>query len=254
MTDRLGEAADAGPGSLAERANQALLVLADLADQKKSETELSAIATACTRAEELTSRLEATARVAAEFEALGVPHNRPQIPPSAAKAISNLRAAATRAGDPGQDLTERLRGGAVQEALKVAATTAKVLEQALTNAADVERLRVTPSDLNSPVATMPGSESLHARIRRIQSSLAQPYGGLLGDLPAAIGRWRQSAMDWAKVREELTRAVAGLPPEIKAFVEAAATNTGAPWSLVTAAVREWLDTDGHGEGYEVRKW
>jgi hypothetical protein len=48
--------------------------------------------------------------------------------------------------------------------------------------------------------------------------------------------------------------MASLPPEIKTFVEAAATTSGAPWSLVTAAVRDWLDTDGHGEGYEVRKW
>jgi len=252
--DRLEVATDPGQGSLAERANQALLVLADRADQKKSETELSAIATACTRAEALTSRLEVSSRVAAEFQALGVPYTRPPIPPSAAKAIPNLRATATRAGDPGQDLTERLRSGAVQDGLKAAETTAKLLEGALTDAADAERVRLTPSDLESPIATLPGSESLHARIRKIQSSLSQRFNGQPSDLPAAIDRWRQSAADWDGVRKDLTRAIAGLPPEIKAFVEAAATSTGAPWSLVTAAVRDWLDTDGHGEGYEVRKW
>jgi hypothetical protein len=252
MIDPAGAAP--GQGSLAERANQALLVLADRADQKKSETELNAIATACARAEALTSRLQAASHVAVQFNALRVSHVRRPIPSSAAKAIPNLRAAATRAADPGQDLTERLRSGAVQDGLKAAETTAKLLEQGLVDAADAERLRLTPSDLNSPTATMPGSESLQAQIRKIQSSFSQRFSGPVSDLPATIGRWRQSAAEWEEVREELKRAMAELPPEIKEFVEAAGTSDGAPWSIVTAAVRDWLDLDGHGEGYEVRKW
>jgi len=254
MIDSSGAAVDPKQGSLAERANQALLVLANRADQKKSESELSAIATACARAEALTSRLKVAVHITAELDTLGVLHAWPPVPAPAAKAIPNLRAAATRAADPSQDLTDRLRSGAVQDALKAAETTAKLLEQALINTADTERLRVTPSDLDSPIVTMPGNESLQVRIRAIQSSLSQGTSRQIGDLPSAIVRWRRSAAEWEKVRDEVKRTMAGLPSEIKAFVEAAASTSGAPWSIVTAAVREWLDTDDHGEGYEVRKW
>jgi len=241
-------------GSLAERATQALLMLASRADQKKSEAELSAIANVCTRAEALTSRLETGMHVSAELNTLGVSHTRPAVPTAAVKAIPNLRTAATRALDLDQDLTERLRSGAVQEALKAAETTAKLLEQALGNAAEAERLRLMPVDLHGPIATMPGNESLGAGIRKIQSSLSQRFSGSIGDLPVVIDRWRRSAAEWERTREEVRRTMAGLPAEIKAFVEAAASEEGAPWSLVTAAVREWLDTDSHGEGYGVRKW
>jgi hypothetical protein len=229
-------------------------MLADRADQKRSEAELGAIAAACTRAETLALRLETCWHVTAEFEALSVSHNRPPVPSSVARAIRNLRAAATRAADPGHDLTDRLRGVAVQDGLKAAETTAKLFEKTLVDAADTERLHVAPPDLDSPIVTMPGKESLQARVRKIQSSLSQRFSGPISELPIVIARWRRSAAEWDEVREELKRAVAELPPEIKAFVEAAATNTGASWSRVTTAVREWLDTDGHGEGYEVRKW
>lgn len=254
MIESSGTAAGPGQTSIAERANQALLTLADRADQRKSEAELSAIATACARAEALTARLEASSRVAAKFDDLGVARSQPVTPPGATKAIPNLRRTATRAADPGYDLTEPLRSGAVQDALKTAENTAKLLEQALITAADAERRQLTPAALDRPVAATPGNESLQARIRKIQSSLSQRFSGTVDDLPSTVARWRRSAVEWDGALEEVNRALAVLPPEIKAFVETAASDSGAPWSMLTAAVREWLDTDGHGDGYQVRKW
>jgi hypothetical protein len=254
MTEPSRAAADPGLSSLAERANQALLALADRADRKKTEAELAAITAACTRAEALTVRLVACTRIDAELASRGVSHARPSVPPPAAKAIPNLRRTATQAADPGQDLTERLRGGAVQDALKAAATTAKHLEQALIRTAETERVRLTPDDLDRPIATMPGNESLQARIRKIQTSLSQPFTGPVDQVAAVVDRWRQYAGEWEGVRGEVSRRLAELPLEIKAFVEAAASEGGAPWSMVTSEVREWLDADGHGDGYEVRKW
>lgn len=247
-------AADVAQDTLAKRANQALLILADRVDRTKSEAELKAIATACVRAEGLVVRLDASSSIAAKFDALGVAHRQPVVPSAAAKAIPNLRRVATRAADPDHNLTEQIRSGAVQDALKAADNTAKLLEQALITAADAERVRLTPADLDRPIVAMPGNESLQARIRKIQSALSQRASGKVEDLPSALARWRQSATEWDDVQDQVNRALAGLPAEIKTFVEAAASSTGAPWSLVTATVREWLDTDGRGDGYEVRKW
>jgi hypothetical protein len=254
MTDPPRAAADPGQSPLAERANQALLALADRADRKKTEAELSAIVTACTRAEALTARLAACTRIGAELASRDMGHVRPSAPRLAVKAIPNLRRTATQAADPDQSLTERLRSGAVQDALKAAETTVKLLEEALIRAAEAERVRVMPEGLDRPIATLPGNESLQARTRKIQTSLSQPFTGPVDAVPAVVDRWRQYASDWEGVRDAVSRRLAELPAEIKAFVEAAAGASGAPWSMVTPAVREWLDIDSHGEGYEVRKW
>ncbi|GAA0426074.1 hypothetical protein Acor_54700 [Acrocarpospora corrugata] len=247
-------AADPEQGSLAERANHALLALADRADRKKTEAELSAITAACTRAEALTARLASCMRIGVELASLGLGYVRPSVPSQASKAIPNLRRAATQAADPSQDLTERLRSGAVQDALKAAETTAKLIDQALIRAAEAERARLTPADLHRPIATMPGNESLQARIRKVQASLSRSFTGPVAEIPAFVDRWRQYAEEWEDTRHEVSQRLAELPAEIKAFVEAAASERGAPWSMLTAAVREWLDTDDHGDGYEVRKW
>ncbi|MEU4368895.1 hypothetical protein [Micromonospora chersina] len=254
MIETNSAAADPGPGSLAERANQALLALADRADQKRTEAERSAIATACSRAERLTARLAACARIGAQLESIDVEYVRPRVPQPAVKAIPYLRRVATQTADPGQELTERLRGAAVQGALEAAETLAKLFEQALIRAADAERTRVTPADLDLPIPTMPGQESLQARISRIKTSLSRPFAGPIDDVSGVLERWRKDAAQWEDVRDEIGQLLAELPEEIKAFVEAAATDSGAPWSMVTVAVREWLDNDGRGDGYGVRKW
>ncbi|MEV8504471.1 hypothetical protein AB0368_06515 [Actinoplanes sp. NPDC051475] len=254
MTESLHAAAGSSYGSIADRANQALLALADQADRKKTEVELNTISTACNRAEALTARLAHCSDSAAELAVRGVAYPRPSVPPQAIKSIPNLRRVATLATDPSQDLTERLRTGAVQESLKWAESTAKLLEQSLQKAGNAERERLQPEGLNQPIAAMPGSESLQVRISRIRSALSRPFTGPIDELPAAIDGWRQHASNWEDIQDELSRRLADLPPEIKAFIEAAASEGGAPWRMVTTAVREWLDTNARGDGYKVRKW
>ncbi|MFG2056893.1 hypothetical protein ACGFI9_23015 [Micromonospora sp. NPDC048930] len=254
MTELPRADARSGPGSLADRANQTLLALADRADRKKTEAELTAITVACNRAETLVASLKACLRIGEQISSLDVEYVRPALSPAAAKAIPNLRRAATEATNPDRELAERLRGGAVQEALKAAETTAAHLERALTRAAAEEQRRLAPADLGRPIPAMPGHESLQYRISRIKLSLSRPYNGTAQEAPAAIEQWRRDSAAWEEVRAEIDRRLAELPSEIKAFVEAAAGDNGAPWSLVTPAVRLWLDRDGNGEGYGVRKW
>ncbi|MEU7800672.1 hypothetical protein AB0B10_15510 [Micromonospora arborensis] len=242
------------PGSLVERANQTLLTLADRADRKRTEAELATIATACNRAETLTASLKDCTRIGEELSFLDVEYSRPAISPSARNTIANLRRAATEASNPDRDLTERLRGGAVQDALKAAEVILSLLERALTRAAVEEQRRLIPVDLDRPVPAMPGRESLHVRISRIRLSLSKAYNGTAQGAPAAVERWRRDSTEWEEIRTEIDRILAEFPSEIKAFLEAATGGSGAPWSLVTPAVREWLDSDDNGEGYGVRKW
>lgn len=254
MTEPLNDAAEPVHRSLADRATQALLALADQADRKKTEAERNAISTACNRAEALTARLTTCSDIETELVARGVAHSRPSIPPHAARSITNLRRVATQATDPSQHLTERLRAGAVQDSLGSAEAIAKSLEQSLQKAGNAEQKRLRPEGLDQPLAAMPGSESLQVRISRIRSAWSRPFTGPIEQLPAAVDSWRQHAADWDDIQRELSRRLADLPPEIRTFIEAAASDVGAPWSLVTAAVRDWLDTDARGDGYKVRKW
>ncbi|WP_327023004.1 hypothetical protein [Micromonospora sp. NBC_01739] len=254
MTEPLNDPAEPAHRSLADRATQALLALADQADRKKTEAERNAISTACNRAEAVTARLTTCRDIDAELAVRGVAHIRPSVPAQVARSITNLRRVATQATAPSQDLTERLRAGAVQDSLSSAETIAKNLEQSLQKAGNAEQKRLRPEGLDQPIAVMPGSESLQVRISRIRAAWSRPFTGPIEQLPTAVDGWRQHAADWEDIQHELTRRLASLPPEIKTFIEAAASDAGAPWSLVTAAVREWLDTDGRGDGYGVRKW
>ena len=247
--------ADPQPVTLTERAREASRRLGDMEDQQKTANETGAITLATKRAEELAVRLRSSATIASDLEALSVKTNPPVFGPSVAKAIRHLRTTATVADDPGQSLTERLRGSAVQDALKAAENAAKSIEQALINAADTERLSLKPSDLDSPVAALPGSESIQPKILRLRTIFSDRFKrDPFASLPETVKRWHTAAAEWKTLREGLEMSVAQLHPEIKAFVEAAASENGAQWSLLTPQVREWLDTDDNGEGYKVCKW
>jgi hypothetical protein len=255
MTDVPSIAPTAPEPTLLERVNSALLTLTARASQQKSETELAAINAASDRAEKAAAALEAIADTAAEFTNRGLSCTLPSLPPAASKAVTNLRAAATRVRDSDQtdDLTGRLKGSAVQDALKAAENLAKASIQVLRNAAEAERVRLADGK-DRPITNLPGRESLQVQAKRIQATLRQPASGTTADLLAAIDKWREAADGWDDVIRELERAVSELPEEIQAFVEAAASDDGAGWSLVTSTVRDWLDTSDNGDGYRMRKW
>ncbi|WP_329106898.1 hypothetical protein OG792_02315 [Micromonospora sp. NBC_01699] len=254
MTDTHTVATTPNGETLAQRANKALLMLAARGDQQKSADELAGITAACKRAEDASKDLDALAEIVTEFATRNVPYTPPPLPPDARKATTNLRGVATRALDSEEDLTSRLRGNAVQTALETAEAIVKRSKQALIAAADTERRRVTPDGIGRPITVLPGKESVRIQAQRIQSTLQQRAAQQVTDLPAAIDGWRAAASEWNAVSRSLAQAISELPPEIKAFIEAAVSDDGAGWSLLTPAVREWLDMDGHGDGYVMRKW
>lgn len=255
MTESVVLDGDPSRSMLAQRATDALLALTAREIQQKSEAEVIAILSACDRAEKAAAALQAIAETSAELTRRGVAHKLPTLPSAAGRSSAQLRAAATRVltSDQSEDLTGRLKGAAVQDALKAAENLVKASEQVLRRAADEQRVRLAEGS-DRPVAALPGRESVQAQALRIQSALKQPASGNISDLPAAIDRWEAAAQAWQQVILDLEHAVSELPAEIKAFVEAAATEAGAAWSLVTLAVRDWLDTNDNGDGYGVRKW
>jgi phosphoenolpyruvate carboxylase len=238
--------------SLAARAEQQLLNLAAAADSRKKANELQAIKTACTRAEELAVRLRAVREATSALASLGI---EPVLTahPDAAKARRNLRTLATAAVDPGVDVVERLRAGSVHEALKVAELTARNAENVLTEAADKERRRLRPADLDALATTVPGRESVALAIKRIRSAFEElPRTTPASVLPTKVEMWRAQAAEWERLKTVIDEVVAQMDPQIQAFVNAAATVQGAPWSMITAKVRAWLDTDGNDDEYRVR--
>jgi hypothetical protein len=146
-----------------------------------------------------------------------------------------------------------LKGDAVQDALKAAENLVKTSEQVLRRAAEAERARLAEGS-DRPVTSLPGRESVQAQALRIQATLRQSAIGQIAELPTAIDRWHAAAQAWEQINRDLEQAVSELPAEIKSFVKAAATDGGAAWSLVTPAVRGWLDTNDNGDGYGMRKW
>jgi hypothetical protein len=243
--------------SFAGRCQQAMLAIANTEASRKGAAELQAIKAACIRAEQAASNLQNTKAVRSQLIELEL---QPAVPAprkndALAKARRNLRTTATLAGEPGNDLTDRLQGSAVQDALKAAELVLKAAEGALFDTADAERVRLRPSDLDAQVVSLPGAESASITVNRIRTSFSDRFRSQnVSALPDAVRAWRTDAAEWSRLKESAREAIEQLHPEIQVFVEAAATQAGATWAHVTPTVRMWLDNEANGESYKVQKW
>lgn len=239
--------------TLAQRAEDGLLALTAMASRHKSEDEERVINAACDQAEKYTRALDEIARTADELTTRGLDVTLPPFPRG--NHITNLRATATRllTLDASDGLANRLRQPTVQDALRAAESLVKKRETLLRNVAEAERVRLA-QDAQGPITSLPGRESLQAQAKRVQSALAKAAPPTVADLPEAVDRWRSAAAEWKQTTEEIDRAVTELPIELRAFIEAAASDAGADWSLLTPEVRAWLDTASNGDGYVMHKW
>jgi hypothetical protein len=237
--------------TLTARAQQALLDLANAKDRQRGEDEMRAITTACKTAEQCTAHLRLVDTVRRDLLSLGVAVGEPRRP-DAAKARRHLRSLATRVTDPSVELTDRLTSKSLDDVWDVARRTAKAAERALYEAADEERQRLRPDDLGELAAPVSGSTAMAVtRIRRTFDQAAKDIA--VEQLPSAVRRWRAGALEWEDIRKVVAEAMSTLHPEVQAFLDAATAVQGAPWPLVTEAVREWLDRDENGDGYVMRR-
>jgi hypothetical protein len=252
MTEQQADGAP-NPMTLARRAESGLLALVEAASQQRSDDEKRAVAAACERAEKPTNALAEIARIAEELTVRGLTVVLP--PFGRGKHPANLRRTATQIlnGEASDDLANRLKGPAVQDALKAAESLVKSRENVLRSAAEAERTRLD-ADGQRPIPSLPGRESLQTQAKNARAALAKRGPEAVADLPVAVDRWRRAAEDLKAAIAETEQAVTDLPLDIRVFIEAAASENGADWTLLTPAVRAWLDTDSNGDGYWVRKW
>lgn len=239
--------------TLAQRAEAGLLALAEAVSQQRSDDEERAVLAACERAEKSTNALAEITRIAGELAVRGL---TVALPPFArGKHPANLRRTATYVltGEVSDDLANRLKGPAVQDALKAAENLVKSRENVLRSAAEAERTRLDAGGQRS-IPSLPGRESLQTQAKNARAALAKRGPAAVAELPDAIDGWRRAAEDLKVSIAETEQAVTDLPLDIRVFIEAAVSESGADWSLLTPAVRAWLDTDGNGDGYWVRKW
>lgn len=239
---------------LKDQAAAARLAIAESDRRSKNQAELAAIAAARVRAK---SAADLIAQALSVRESLAQHSVVPQrLPASRRKAAAEgrtaLRRAATQLTDPDRQLTNLLNGQSVQGALKQAEDLAKALTSSAQAAVEERRKALLPGDLDRPVPDIPGQPGIVLRLRRAKTRLEEAVVAVpLSDLSERLQRLEEAAETWRTLRPTLDAEVAALPPAIQRFFQAAATEAGASWSLVTPEVRDWLDEPGRGEQYRV---
>jgi hypothetical protein len=246
-----GQAHSAPSIGLAQRARDGLIAIGGLEDTRTASAGLQTLKTACERAEAITARLRIGRAVESELSELGVPMQITS-PATLVGARRQLRTVASSADATPSSLTSRLRSTATEAALKDASNAADLLEKELRRAVAQEGARQRPEGLDALASALPRSEPVSARLSKLQHDFDTQRTKPLLEVPNVVRGWRELANRWEEIRTAAQEALDRLHPEVQAFMKAAATPQGTPWSLLTAAVRDWLDTNDNSIGYRTR--
>ncbi len=232
------------PLSLAARAE---VLMNRLVQVEAQETDLQA------RLEIEKARLRASSSREALEDALGVipvlaqSGVNPVIPASPAIDLAGarraLRATATNVvGAPVGEIASRVRSQSVNSALETADRFTRNLISALNRSVEKKRLEVQPPGIDQPIIAYPGaSEALAVKLRRLQILLQRKVDGLSpGDLAQRLQDIVDAAASWTADRPRLDEGLDRQHPEVKELLRQAATDEGAPWSLITPVVQTWL--------------
>ena len=171
----------------------------------------------------------------------------PVIPASPAIDLAGarraLRATATSlVGAPVSEIASRIRSNSVNNALETAEKFSRSLESALNRSVEKRRQEILPPNIDQPVIAYPGaSEVVAARLRRLQTLLQRKVDGLPPrELAQRLQDIVSAAASWTTDQPRLEEGLDGQHPEVKEFLRQAATEEGAPWSLITSVVQAWL--------------
>jgi hypothetical protein len=242
---------------MAKRAAAATLNLERLIEKGRGDAENRAIITVRDRATASASILTALLARRSGLQDLGVatPTLASANRKAAADSRAALRAAATALTKLDTEVTNRLNGDGVQQALKGSESLRVAIEKLLVQALDNERRRLKPKQLDEPIPSVSGSISLATRLERLRNLLNAPMTtGDIADAEATIVKLREARSDWDEGRPSLDVAVQQLPKALRDFIAASNKPDGAPFSMLTAEVRAWLDDPRNGQGYRVRAW
>ncbi|MFI6603535.1 hypothetical protein ACIBHX_45520 [Nonomuraea sp. NPDC050536] len=233
------------PESLASRAEGLLNRLAQVEAQEADQQARVEIEKIQLRASRAREDLEGALRVIPVLAESGLtqPAVRKATSADLGKARTALRTAATAiVGAPINDVASRIRSQSVGSALDTADKFARFLLGDLNRSVDMKRLQIRPDGIEDPIFVYPGaSEALAARLRWIQSLLGRKIENLSpDDLVQRLQDIVSGAASWTADRPKLEQSLERHHPEVSEFLRQAATDQGAPWQLITPAVRAWL--------------
>lgn len=236
---------------LAQRARDGLIAITEAEEASTAAAHLQVLKNACEQAEEVTAQLHTIQAVAAELSVLGL-EMQFKVPGAVTGARRQLRTVATSVDAPSETLTNRLRSAATQGCLKAARNAADQFEAQAWRVVVQEGARLRPLELDSLASTVPHSAPVSARLSILQRDFDTRRSKPLHELPTVVRRWREHAERWDENRTAAQEALSRLHPEVAAFMNAATAPEGASWSMITPAVREWLDLDDNSIGYRTR--
>jgi hypothetical protein len=232
--------------SLAERAEILLNQLAQVVAQEANEQAQLKIENARQRASGSRQALTDARDAIDVLAASGV--TAPPIPTQTltdlAAARRTLRTAATAiVGAQVDVIASRVRSNSVNQALEAAEKYSRYLDAALNRSVENKRQEILPDGIDKPIVLYPGGSHLvAAQLEKLQTRLQRKVEGIApGELPQRLKLLVDAAASWAAERPRLDEGLDRQHPEVRAFLRQAATEDGAPWSLLTPVVQRWLE-------------
>ncbi len=144
------------------------------------------------------------------------------------------------------------RGQGWKALLEDAETASQELAQAVTTAWRNHRQTVfagdTPAAVRTKLARTVANDAAYDKYLTLYTQLKAAFETLPTD-KAAIDRVSQMAADLERVAQAFNFAV---PPDVKQFLEAVLSVSGAPLGLLTPTVQQWLKENGSLDSYSIR--
>ena len=231
--------------SLAERAEILLNQLAQVVSQEADQQAQLEIENARQRAsgsrQALTDAGDAINVLAAS--GVTVPPIPSQTLTDLAAARRTLRTAATAiVGAQVDVIASRVRSNSVNQALEAAERYSRYLDAALNRSVEKKRLEILPDGIDKPIIRYPGASYLvAAQLEKLQTRLQRKVENVPpGELPQRLKLLVDAAASWTAERPRLDEGLDRQHPEVRTFLRQAAAEDGAPWSLLTPVVQQWL--------------
>lgn len=233
-------------GSFVSRAERLLNRLGQVQAQREDAKARAVVEAARTRANRSRQALNQVIRVTpglVERGELTPPVLSATVRGDVVKARTALRTTASSiVGAEVGEIASRIGSQSVHHALEVGEKLVRSMTADLNKLVEKRRQALLPTGIDQPIVTYPGvSLLLVTKLQGAQRRLGMKVDSLNPDqLEQRLDEILRDAGIWAQDRPLLDRGLEDQHPDIKEFLRQATTEAGAPWSLVTPTVSDWL--------------
>lgn len=246
--------------SITRLAVEVRLALADLSAVAKDDEFARAMANVHDRAGEALRRTDAARRYrnALRDEGLDVGVLNPGEKKACETGRQTVRRVATQLLSQEGKRAGLLTSEAVEQALGAATTAWKTIVNRANQALQAEQQRLRPADFDQPIPEVPGTQRLRVELLRYQQKLQGSVGvspeKLLDVAPGSeeVEELRVAAKKFKELRAQILEGLKDQPLEVQRFIRAASSEEGAPLSMLTQAIRDWLETAGATDNFVIR--